>query len=163
MPAEGRVSYITCHICLELGLESRAEDGSLICRRHSDRIWTLLDRIRIMSGLIDSHFLAASHDTRSEMGTKSLPPCSLDPIVVTDPRSRYLGKGDLVSAPRVLGAWQMAIGDSTGLVRPYLGIRDSVLYLQAHLSWIQRQPAITRFARHIGAVHRSLRLVTAYD
>lgn len=156
--------YIDCHLCLEVGIPpSRAEDGSLICRRHSDAIWRYLDRIRMMAAHIDGDFLASSHEPRSDMGTKSLPPCNLDPIVVTDPRSQYHSKRDLVSAPRVLGQWCMAVGDMMLSPPSVSTVPEMIWYLKLNLVWMQRQPAIVRFARHIAAVHNSLRRVTSYD
>jgi hypothetical protein len=162
------VIYIECHICLELEISGvRAEDGSLLCRRHSDRVWLLLDRIQTMWRFLqDPEFLLGTVEPRSDMATKSLPPCNLDPIVVADPRSRFCYKGDLVSTPRVLYAWCVAVSDSSGAqIGP--GYSASPLqqaqYLKAQLGWIQRQPAVVRFARHIGAVHHSLNKVVRYD
>ena len=160
--------YIECHICHELEIEGvRAADGSLICRRHSDRIWLLLERIQTMWRFLqDPDFLVDTVEPRSDMATQSRPPCNLDPIVVADPRSMVRYKGDLVSAPRVLHAWCIAVADAYGDDSRWIP-RGSVLwqvgYLKGHLDWIQRQPAVTRFARHVGAVHHSLNKVVRYD
>lgn len=158
--------YITCHICQELEISGvRAEDGSLLCRRHADRVWLLLDRIQIMwRFLSDPLFLVSTTEPRSDMATQSRPPCNLDPIVVADRRSRVTRREDLASAPRVLGAWCHAVAETMGESRwvpeEPLG---QVRYLKARLTWIQRQPAATRFARHVAAVHNSLNRVVRYD
>lgn len=156
---------MTCHICLELDQEAAALEGSLLCDRHEQRVWLLLDRIGIMWRLLmDPLFLAATVEPPSEYGSRSQPPCSLAPIVVSDPRSRMDTPKDLVSAPRVLYAWALAVAESNGAEfksSPDPGVL--IPYLKRHLPWIQRQPAVARFARHIGAVHHSLRKVTNYD
>lgn len=159
--------YIDCHICLEIDiLPRRAEDGSLICRQHSDKIWQLLDRTQTMWRFLqDPYFLVSTREPKSDMATKSLPPCNLDPIVVADPRSQVCHAGDLVSAPRVLRAWCHAVADSSGA---YAGSYSSspekqAQYLKQNLHWIQRQPAVSRFARHVAAVHNSLNKVVRYD
>jgi hypothetical protein len=164
--SRGGVIYIECHICRELDIEGiRAEDGSLICRRHSDRIWLLLERIQTMwRFLIDPEFLVGTVEPRSDMATKSRPPCNLDPIVIADPRSQVCHSGDLASAPRVLRAWCNAVSDSTGAsATPSWDPLEQAQYLKVQLGWIQRQPAVVRFARHIGAVHSSLNRVVRYD
>lgn len=161
--------YIECHICRELDPDaaSRAEDGSLLCRRHAEKLWLLLDRIQVMwRFLSDPLFLVSTVEPRSDMATKSLPPCNLDPIVVADRRSMVTGRHDLASAPRVLGAWCRAVADSMGeseWAGRGLSPEGQGAYLKARLGWIQRQPAVVRFARHVGAVHNSLNRVVRYD
>lgn len=151
--------YIDCHICLEVGLNRRAADGRLICSQHEDRIWHLLNQTGVMLRLLaDPYSLVSSHEPRSDY-TLSLPPCNLDPIVVTDPRSRYLGRRDLVSAPRVLRAWSEAVAE----YRSESVSEAWIPYLQRRLPWISGQPPICRFARHIAAVHHSLRRVTRWE
>lgn len=156
---------MSCHICLELGVETCAAESSYICLRHRNLIWDLLGRIGSMWRILrDPYFLAATSEPVSDMATRSRPPCSLDPIVVSDPRSQMEHPSDLVSAPRVLGAWVQAVAEARG--DPYTSaydVPDYVMYLKARLYWIESQPACVRFARHMGAVHRSLQKVTFYD
>lgn len=148
-----------CHICLEVGLSRRAADGRLICSEHEDRIWHILNQIGVMLRLLDDpYFLVSSHEPKSDY-TLSLPPCNLDAIVVTDPRSRYTGRRDLVSAPRVLRAWASAVEESSGIE----GSGEWIRYLQLRLPWICNQPPVVRFARHMAAVHHSLKRVTHYE
>lgn len=163
-PDQG-VSYIDCHICIEVGNEPRrALEGSLLCRRCGDVLWKHLSEIESMWHLLqDPYWLADTIEPKSDMGTKSRPPCNLDPIVVTDPRSRYTGRYDLVSAPRVLHAWGLAVADSIGFRAIPTETEDWITFLYVHRNWIMSQPAVTRFARHVAAVHHSLRKVTHYE
>lgn len=158
-------TYVSCHICLELDQETAALEGSLLCDRHEQRLWLLLDRIGIMwRTMQDPHFLAGTVEPPSEYGSRSQPPCSLAPIVVADHRSRAETGKDLVSAPRVLWAWSLALAEAQGLqLCQSWDLAVLIPFLKRNLPWIQRQPAVTRFARHIGAVHHSLRRVTNYD
>lgn len=161
---------MTCHICDALKQDTAARDGSLVCNRHFERIWELLREVAEMHDMIsDDEYLLTTREPAS-FYTKSLPPCSLDVLSMTDDRTKYTRKGDPVSARRVLGAWCAAVADARGerawrmpqqtLYRRYEA-KDSVVlrtrFLQARLYWIVAQPAVTRFATHVACVHDSLR------
>lgn len=159
------MSYIDCHICLESGADppARAAPGSLVCSRHFERVRQLLTEISAMHALATSAaWLMTTREPASDY-TKSLPPCSLDPIVVTDPRSRMTSRRDPVSAPRVIAAWCSAVGDSRNEWSPSgRDLKLAVAYLNLRLHWILAQPAASRFARHVAASHRSLNRVVQY-
>lgn len=122
-------------------------------------MWEILSEIETMHSLVtDPEWLITTTEPRAETGTKSLPPCALNPIVVSDPRSVYTGRPSLVSAPRVLRAWAEAVSESRGESMPLVWAP----YLKLRLPWITSQPACVRFARHIAAVHDSLRKVSQW-
>lgn len=157
------MSYIDCHICLELGVEEAAAPDVYICARHWDRIDQLLAEILAMyKHAQDPLFLITTSEPASDY-TKSRPPCALWPLIVTDIRSQVQGPDDPVSAPRVMSAWYHAVMEAQGFTaertpaffRTVWGLRQS-------LPWIVRQPAVVRFARHVAATHDSLRRATNY-
>lgn len=152
---------IFCHICVEVGQDYPAESGSLICRRHEDRIWALLNDIARDHALIsDIDYLISSREPSSDY-TKGRPPCNLNPLALTDRRSRYTKPGDPVSATRVLTAWRNAAGDAMSgrWQEQFDGRTVGVLVaeLKAAMPWLRRQPAVVRFARHVACVADSLR------
>jgi hypothetical protein len=155
------VNVIFCHICTEIGQDDEADPGSLICRRHEDRIWSLLNEVAQSFAIIsDPEYLISSREPSSDY-TKGRPPCNLNPIALTDRRSRYTRPGDPVSAYRVLWAWRNAAGDSmSGDWREQFDGRTVgvlVAELKTAMPWLVKQPAITRFARHVACVADSLR------
>lgn len=150
---------ITCEICLAIGQDEAGAPGSLVCPRHVDRMWAILNQILTDYLIVsDTEYLVSTVEPSSDY-TKSRPPCSLSPITLTDPRTRYTGKGSPVSAERVLRAWAMAVAESTigspDSVRAY-GVVESVAYLKGTMAWITSQPAVVRFATHIACVAHAL-------
>lgn len=157
------MSYIDCHICLELGVEMAAAPDVFICLRHWTRIDLLLSEILAMhQHARDPLFLITTSEPSSDY-TKSRPPCALWPLVVTDIRSRHTGPDDPVSAPRVMSAWYRAVMDAQGLEpNRAADFHRTVWGLRTSLPWIIQQPAVVRFARHVAATHDSLRRATNY-
>lgn len=147
-----------CHICLEIGQEDAAADGSLVCRRHADRIWGLLNEaVRDYLIVSDPEYLVSTAEPASDY-TKGRPPCSLSPIALTDRRTRYTGKGSPVSAERVYWAWACAISEARGEQYPEdRGIIYLTGFLKARMVWVCQQPAVARFARHVACVADCLR------
>lgn len=158
------MSYIDCHICLELGVEEAAAPDVYICARHWDRIDQLLAEILAMyKHAQDPLFLITTSEPASDY-TKSRPPCALWPLIVTDIRSQVQEADDPVSAPRVMTAWHHAVNEAQGF-KPGANppsFHHAVWGLRQALPWIVRQPAVVRFARHVAATHDSLRRATNY-
>lgn len=150
--------YVTCHICVEVGNDRGAEEGSLICAQCRQRTASILQEIGdLYEWIADANYLAGTREPASHY-TKSRPPVSLHAVSLLDPRTRYRRKGDPVSALRVMGAWIRAIQEVSGgwlCVLPTVPVQAR--YLEVHLGWITQQPAVVRFARHMACVLHSLR------
>lgn len=153
--------HITCHICLEVGGDRSAAEGSYLCTICQVRTRLILGEIAdLYHWISDPEYLANTREP-VERWSKSRPPCSLHTISLTDPRSQYQRKGDPVSALRVLTAWRNAVGDmlSGQWQEIYDGTTVPVLVaeLQSAFTWISAQPAVVRFARHMACVLHSLK------
>lgn len=156
---------MTCIICTETrSLDDRQAGvgSSYVCQGHLDRMSRLLSEVARMDALLcDPETLAATVDRDTERWVGSKAPCGLDPIIVTDRRSRGVGAGDPVSPERVLRAWLCAIlearhgYDLRHWPLPRQGMATLVSDLQTHLRWLTCQPTVVRFARHLAAVHRA--------
>ncbi len=156
--------HITCHICLEVGGDRSAAEGSYLCEICQVRTRLILGEIvDLYTWISDPEYLANTKEP-VQRWSKSRPPCSLHTISLTDRRSQYQRKGDPISAQRVLGAWARAVceayegGGWTPM--PWGPVHTEVWYLQQRLDWIMAQPAVVRFARHMAAVLHSLKQET---
>lgn len=155
------MSYINCHIHLELGEEVVAEDGALICGPCLLRTYFILNEIQdLYRWISDPEYLAGTREPPSHY-TKSRPPVSLHAVSLLDKRTKYRRKGDPVSAHRVLKAWRDAVGDmmSGSWREQFDGSTVPVLVAELRISlrWISQQPAVVRFARHMACVLHSLK------
>lgn len=152
------MSYINCHIHLELGEEVVAEDGALICGPCLLRTYFILNEIQdLYRWVSDPEYLAGTREPPSHY-TKSRPPVSLHAVSLLDKRTKFRRKGDPVSAHRVLKAWHGAVWAMTGDCATWNpDLNECVRYLRHRLDWIAQQPAVVRFARHMACVLHSLK------
>lgn len=156
-----------CHICLSLGRENRAHLDTYLCLSCTYKLRNMIREIAFMHELIsDPEFLATTWDKTFQPWMGSKAPCDPNILSLTDRRSRYLRKGDPVSAKRVLRWWAEEVerSKSYGHAFPtlYQGPYDVTSlskYLDNNLAWIVRTPFTERFARHIAATYRSLEKV----
>lgn len=153
------MSYINCHIHLELGEEVAAEDGALICGPCLLRTHSILAEIQdLYRWVSDPEYLAGTREPPSHY-TKSRPPVSLHAVSLLDKRTKYRRKGDPISAERVMKAWAYAVFEAQGKEGNFAGLNADHMAgcLKSMLRWIAQQPAVVRFARHMACVLHSLK------
>lgn len=159
--------YVTCHICLEVGNDRPAEEGSYLCTICRVRTRLILGEIQdLYAWISDADYLAGTREPPSHY-TKSRPPVSLHAVSLLDPRTKYRRRGDPVSAERVLGSWARAVvqsaEDGEWATMSWGRVTNEVWYLQQRLDWIAGTPVVVRFARHMACVLHSLRQEVGAD
>lgn len=144
-----------------MGEDRPAESDAYLCTQCIEKLQDLLQDIaEIHERISDVEFLVGTRDKTYQQWMGSKAPCDVYVLSLTDQRSKYLRKGDPVSAHRVLKAWALAVSESLGQV--YTGpetVQGYASHLSTFLQWIVRQPACERFARHVSAVAGAMRKV----